>query len=133
MAIRVISETGGNWNNPNSWVDGLIPEQNDDFVGTNISGPLTVNVNCICKNVDLGDYNNYIIFNDEFTLSITGTINLSFVSPMFLVNPLFCINLLNPATIVFVDFEQRFISFSNGSEIYLIKFLTTEEFVAWQS
>jgi hypothetical protein len=44
MAIRTISNAGGNFNDTGTWVEGIVPVAGDDVVATATSGNLTVNV-----------------------------------------------------------------------------------------
>lgn len=60
MAIIEISAAGGNFNATSSWVGGVVPTSADDIIGTASSGPLTINVNGVCKSIDLTYYNNTI-------------------------------------------------------------------------
>lgn len=63
MAVRTISDAGGNWNDTAAWVEGAVPTNADDVVATATSGNLTLNVNGYCRSIDFTGY--------------TGTFNMS--------------------------------------------------------
>jgi hypothetical protein len=56
MATRTISNSGGNYNDVGSWVEGAVPTNSDDVVSTATSGNLTINVNSVARSVDLTGY-----------------------------------------------------------------------------
>lgn len=75
MAIRTVSNDGGNWNATTTWVGGVVPSATLDtvaFVAT--SGPLTVNVASTCIGINFTNYVNTITFTA--LLTINGPINL---------------------------------------------------------
>lgn len=75
MAVRTVSDTGGNWNATTTWVGGVVPSATLDTVAfTATSGQLTVNVASICIGIDFTNYVNTITFTA--LLTINGPINL---------------------------------------------------------
>lgn len=75
MAIRTVSNTGGNWNATGTWVGGVVPSATlDTVVFTATSGPLTVNVASTCIGINFANYANTITFSNSLT--INGPINL---------------------------------------------------------
>jgi hypothetical protein len=57
MALRTVSNTGGNWNATTTWVGGVVPSATLDTVAfTATSGPLTVNVASTCININFTNY-----------------------------------------------------------------------------
>ena len=69
MAIRTISSTGGFYNAPTAWLEGVVPTSVDDVVSTSTSGPLTVNVFSAAKSIDLSQYANILTMNNGITIS----------------------------------------------------------------
>jgi len=69
MAIRTISDAGGNWNATTTWVEGAVPIQGDDVIATSTSGNLTLTAGAITKSLD---FTNYVgTFNmNNFNLAI---------------------------------------------------------------
>ena len=74
MAIRTVSNTGGNYNAAGTWVEGVTPTSADDVVFTATSGQLTVNTSSAAKSIDFTNYTNTITFNQLLTVS--GNVNL---------------------------------------------------------
>jgi hypothetical protein len=75
MALRTVSNAGGNWNAVGAWVGGVVPIAGDTVNFTATSGPLTVNVaSAILADIDFTNYVNTITFNSAITTN--GTINL---------------------------------------------------------
>lgn len=77
MAIRTISDAGGNFNATGTWVEGVVPVAGDDVVATATSGNLTVNV--ASGGVGLLSFimTNYTgILTMDNTLTISGTMTL---------------------------------------------------------
>lgn len=77
MAIRTISNTGGNFNATGTWVEGVVPVAGDAVVATATSGNLTVNV--ASGGVGLLSFNmtNYTgVLTMTNTLTISGTMTL---------------------------------------------------------
>lgn len=74
MAIRTISNTGGNWNDIAAWVEGAVPTSVDDVVATATSGNLTVNVASNAKTFILTNYVGLLTINN--TLTVAGTVTL---------------------------------------------------------
>lgn len=69
-ATRTISDSGGNWNDPATWVEGEIPTSSDDVVATATSGDLTINIAAAARSVNLTDYTGTLTHNAGITLSI---------------------------------------------------------------
>jgi hypothetical protein len=72
MANRVISDTGGNWNNTATWVGGVIPLAADTISATTTSGSLVINVAATCAGLDLQLYTSTLEMRQAFI--INGTI-----------------------------------------------------------
>lgn len=75
MAVRTVSNTGGNWNAVTTWVGGVVPLGGDTVDFTATSGNLVVNV--LTNNLAGIDFTNYvgtITFNANIRLN--GTLNL---------------------------------------------------------
>jgi len=72
MAIRTISNTGGNWNSPGTWVGGVVPASLDDVVATATSGNLTVTANASIASIDFTNYVSTFSVNSGVTLSFGG-------------------------------------------------------------
>jgi len=75
MAVRTVSNTGGNWNATTAWVGGVVPIANDTVDFTATSGNLVVNV--LTNNLAGIDFTNYlgtITFNNNIRLN--GALNL---------------------------------------------------------
>jgi hypothetical protein len=88
MAIRTIANGGGLWSLPATWVEGAVPLNSDDVVATATSGNVTIDVNSVCRSIDLTNYVNTLTHNSGVVLSIgdatagAGNIALKFVSGM---------------------------------------------------
>jgi hypothetical protein len=76
MAIRTISDTGGNWNATASWVEGVVPTNADDVVATGTSGALTITAAAAAKTIDFTNYTNVFTINDNIELQVSGNITL---------------------------------------------------------
>ena len=77
MAIRTISNTGGNFNDTGTWVEGIVPVAGDSVVATATSGNLTVNVasgGVGLLSFIMTNYTGILTMND--TLTISGTMTL---------------------------------------------------------
>ena len=75
MAVRTVSNTGGNWNATTTWVGGVVPSATLDTVAfTATSGQLTVNVASVCIGINFTNYVNTITFTA--LLTVNGPINL---------------------------------------------------------
>lgn len=75
MAVRTVSNTGGNWNATATWVGGVVPLAGDDVNFTATSGPLTVNVSTAnLIGINFTNYVNTITFNQP--INTNGTVNL---------------------------------------------------------
>lgn len=79
MATRTISNTGGNWNNVGTWVEGAIPTSADDVVATATSGQLTVPLGYAanCKTMILTGYVNTLTITSTSTITVAGTVTLA--------------------------------------------------------
>ena len=75
MALRTVSNTGGNWNAVTTWVGGVVPVVNDTVDFTALSGNLTVNVlTATLAGIDFTNYVGTITFNNNIRLQ--GALNL---------------------------------------------------------
>ena len=75
MALRTVSNTGGNWNATTAWVGGVVPIAGDTVAFTATSGNLVVNVaTVVLAGINFTNYANTITFTAAITS--TGTINL---------------------------------------------------------
>ena len=75
MAVRTVSNTGGNWNATTTWVGGVVPSTTLDTVAfTATSGQLTVNVASTCIGIDFTNYVNTRTFTA--LLTVNGPVNL---------------------------------------------------------
>jgi hypothetical protein len=75
MALRTVSNTGGNWNATTTWVGGVVPVSSDTVDFTVLSGPLVVNVATdILAGIDFTNYVNTITFNN--LIQLNGSLNL---------------------------------------------------------
>jgi hypothetical protein len=76
MALRTVSDTGGNWNATTTWVGGVVPVVSDTVDFTATSGNLTVNVlTNTLAGIDFTNYVGTITFNNNIRLN-NGTLNL---------------------------------------------------------
>lgn len=81
MAIRIISNTGGNWNATTTWVGGVVPVLGDDVVATATSGQLTINITtAACTSINFTNYTNTFTISSGQTLTVSG--NVTFVAAM---------------------------------------------------
>lgn len=75
MALRTVSDTGGNWNSTATWVGGVVPVAGDTVDFTATSGDLTVNVStAILSGIDFTNYVGTITFNN--TIQLNTNLNL---------------------------------------------------------
>ena len=75
MAIRTVSNAGGNWSVVGTWVGGVVPIAGDSIAFTATSGNLTVNVNtAVLIGVNLTNYLGTITFT-QF-INTNGFLNL---------------------------------------------------------
>ena len=81
MAIRTISNAGGNYNSTSTWVESVVPTSNDDVIATSSSGQLTVNVNSACKSFNFTNYTNTLTMNGTLTANGSSS-TMIFVSGM---------------------------------------------------
>ena len=76
IALRTVSNTGGNWNAVGTWVGGVVPIAGDTVAFTATSGPLLVNVStAVLAGINFTNYVNTITFNQP--INTNGTINLN--------------------------------------------------------
>lgn len=76
MAIRTISNAGGNYNAVGTWVEGVVPTSADAVVATVTSGQLTVTATASAGSVDLTNYTNTLTINNNVQLNLYGNIIL---------------------------------------------------------
>jgi hypothetical protein len=69
MAVRTISNTGGNFNSVGTWVGGVVPLTTDTINATATSGPLTINVASTCAGADFTNYVSTLAINFAFNIS----------------------------------------------------------------
>ena len=75
MAVRTVSNAGGNWNATTTWVGGVVPIAGDDVNFTATSGNLTVNVSTAnLIGINFTNYVGIITFNNN--INTNGTVNL---------------------------------------------------------
>ena len=75
MAIRTVSNAGGNWNATATWTGGVVPIAGDSIAFTATSGNLTVNVSSAALvGVNFTNYVGTITFNGNITTN--GVLNL---------------------------------------------------------
>jgi hypothetical protein len=75
MAVRTVSNTGGNWNATAAWVGGVVPLATDTVDFTATSGNLVVNVNTASLiGIDFTNYLGTITFNAS--INVRGALNL---------------------------------------------------------
>jgi hypothetical protein len=75
MALRTVSNTGGNWNATTAWVGGVVPSATDTVDFTATSGNLTVNANTAAlQGINFTNYVGVITFNAN--INVQGALNL---------------------------------------------------------
>ena len=75
MALRTVSNTGGNWNATTAWVGGVVPIANDTVDFTATSGNLVVNVTTAALGgINFSNYVGTITFNAN--ISVNTSVNL---------------------------------------------------------
>ncbi len=85
MAIRTISDAGGNWASTTTWVEGVLPGVNDDIVATATSGNLVLSTSeVVINSIDFTNYvatftwnNRIMIGNGQSSLGLTSSLILS--------------------------------------------------------
>ena len=75
MAIRTISNAGGNYNNTATWGGLSVPTSADDVVSTATSGQLTVNVASAARSIDLSTYTNTVTVSANWVISGSSVTN----------------------------------------------------------
>ena len=68
MAIRTISNAGGNFSATATWTEGVVPTNADDVVATATSGQLTVDVSSVCQSIDFTNYVSTLTMNNTLTV-----------------------------------------------------------------
>jgi hypothetical protein len=79
MAIRTISDAGGNWNDTATWVEGIVANQYDNVVAQSdgSSGNLTLyGSSAYCIDLDLSNYTGTLTFNSR-KIFMTGSLIFS--------------------------------------------------------
>jgi hypothetical protein len=75
MAVKTVSNTGGNWNSAATWSPSGVPSTTaDNVVFTSTSGPLTISATATIENINFSNYQNTVTFN--WPLQVTGAFNL---------------------------------------------------------
>lgn len=75
MAVRTVSNAGGNWNATAAWVGGVVPSATDTVDFTATSGNLVVNVNTAAlAGINFTNYLGTITFNAN--INVQGALNL---------------------------------------------------------
>tara|TARA_R110000868_G_scaffold47737_2_gene156072 strand:- start:725 stop:1762 length:1038 start_codon:yes stop_codon:yes gene_type:complete len=75
MAVRTVSNTGGNWNATTAWVGGVVPLATDTVDFTATSGNLVVNANTAAlSGINFTNYVGTITFNAN--INVQGSLNL---------------------------------------------------------
>ena len=74
-ATRTISDAGGNWDNVNTWDEGVVPIAGDDVVaqGDGTSGNVTINVTSACASIILTNYTGTLTQSANMTTTSTIT------------------------------------------------------------
>jgi len=85
--VLTISDSGGNFDDTATWVEGVVPTDLDDVIATATSGNLTVNVYSYCRTLDFTNYVSTLTVNNTlevgyFSEDPTFTIFIIFVSAM---------------------------------------------------
>lgn len=73
MAIKTVSNTGGNYNATGTWVGGVVPATTDIIEFTATSGNLTISAVATCAGINFTNYVGTITINTSF--NIKGNIN----------------------------------------------------------
>lgn len=110
MAIRTISNTGGNWNLTSTWVEGVVPTSSDDVVCTATSGNVTVTSGAACASIDFTNYVGTITMSN--VLTIGGNITLS---TGMTINGISQMSILSTATSTVTTNGKAFKSFAISS------------------
>lgn len=84
MGTRTIADAGGNYSSAGTWVEGAVPTAADDVVATPTSGPLTIDVNSVCRSADFTGYTNVLTHaaSVNWTIGDASGGALKFVSGM---------------------------------------------------
>jgi hypothetical protein len=82
MAIRTISDTGGNWSSASTWAEGVAPTLADSVVATASSGNVTVDQDFTVASFDLTNYTK--VFSDGgYTCTVNGNILIPATAGIF--------------------------------------------------
>jgi len=72
MAIKTISNTGGNFNTTGAWTDGILPVAGDSVVATATSGPLTISAATVSiVSANFTNYTSTLTINNTFNVTTT--------------------------------------------------------------
>jgi len=117
MAIRTVSNTGGNYNAVGTWVEGIVPTSADDIVFTATSGNLTVNVTSDAKSINFTNYVGTLTISASFR--VFGNINLG--TGGYTVTGVNSLNVFDTSTITSngVSFQGNF-AFSGSNKTYTL-------------
>ncbi len=75
MAVKTVSNTGGNWSSASTWSPSGVPSTTaDNVVFTSTSGPLVISATATIENINFSGYQNTVTFN--WPLQVTGAFNL---------------------------------------------------------
>lgn len=71
MATRTISNTGGVWSNPSTWVEGIAPTASDSVIATATSGNVSINsATNACGSLNLTGYTGTMTFASGKILNV---------------------------------------------------------------
>ncbi len=74
MAVKTVSNTGGNWASASTWSPSGVPSTTaDNVVFTTTSGPLVISATATIENIDFRNFQNTVTFN--WPLQVTGAFN----------------------------------------------------------
>ncbi len=74
MAVKTVSNTGGNWASASTWSPTGVPSTTaDNVVFTTTSGPLVISATATIENIDFRNFQNTVTFN--WPLVCTGAFN----------------------------------------------------------
>ena len=74
MAIKTISNTGGNFNTTGAWTDGILPIAGDSIIATATSGPLTINAATVSiVSANFTNYTSTLTIDNVFNITTTVT------------------------------------------------------------
>jgi hypothetical protein len=74
MAVKTVTDTGGNWASASTWSPSGVPSTTaDNVVFTSTSGPLTVSSPATIETISFANWQNTLYLNDALT--VTGNMN----------------------------------------------------------